>query len=61
MAGAGIVAGARTPIGRLLGGLKALSAAHLGGIADVRELGIGKGIVDGGGQGDALIVHVSSS
>lgn len=28
-----IVAGARTPIGRLLGGLKSLSAAELGGIA----------------------------
>jgi len=28
-----IVAGARTPIGRLLGGLKGLSAAELGGIA----------------------------
>ncbi|NYJ02026.1 acetyl-CoA C-acetyltransferase [Nocardioides thalensis] len=28
-----IVAGARTPIGRLLGGLKSLSAADLGGIA----------------------------
>jgi len=30
-----IVAGARTPIGRLLGGLKGLSAAELGGIAKV--------------------------
>ena len=28
-----IVAGARTPIGRLLGGLKDLSAAQLGGVA----------------------------
>ena len=28
-----IVAGARTPIGRLLGGLTSLSAADLGGIA----------------------------
>src|SRR6478609_5697336 len=28
-----IVAGARTPIGRLLGGLKSLSAAELGGVA----------------------------
>ena len=28
-----IVAGARTPIGRLLGGLKGLSAADLGGVA----------------------------
>jgi acetyl-CoA C-acetyltransferase len=31
--GSVIVAGARTPIGRLLGGLKALSAAELGGVA----------------------------
>ena len=28
-----IVAGARTPIGRLLGGLKGFSAAELGGFA----------------------------
>ena len=33
MSGSVIVAGARTPIGRLLGGLKALSAAELGGVA----------------------------
>ena len=33
MSGSVIVAGARTPIGRLLGGLKSLSAADLGGIA----------------------------
>ena len=33
MSGTVIVAGARTPIGRLLGGLKALSAADLGGVA----------------------------
>ncbi|GAB3259814.1 acetyl-CoA C-acetyltransferase [Alteromonas gracilis] len=33
MSGSVIVAGARTPIGRLLGGLKTLSAAELGGIA----------------------------
>src|SRR6188508_699189 len=31
--GSVIVAGARTPIGRLLGGLKSLSAADLGGVA----------------------------
>jgi len=31
--GSVIVAGARTPIGRLLGGLKSLSAAELGGVA----------------------------
>ncbi len=33
MSGSVIVAGARTPIGRLSGGLKSLSAADLGGIA----------------------------
>ena len=31
--GSVLVAGARTPIGRLLGGLKDLSAAELGGVA----------------------------
>src|SRR5215203_6858252 len=34
-----IVAGARTPIGRLLGGLKSLSAAELGGVAIKGALG----------------------
>ena len=33
MAGNVIVAGARTPMGRLLGSLKSLSAAQLGGVA----------------------------
>ncbi|MDQ3095556.1 MAG: acetyl-CoA C-acyltransferase, partial [Actinomycetota bacterium] len=33
MPGSVIVAGARTPIGRLLGGLKDLSATDLGGVA----------------------------
>jgi len=33
MSGSVIVAGARTPIGRLLGGLKDVSAAELGGVA----------------------------
>ena len=33
MAGSVIVAGARTPIGRLLGGLKDLAATDLGGVA----------------------------
>src|SRR5262245_40054084 len=33
MAGSVIVAGARTPIGRLLGGLKGFSGADLGGLA----------------------------
>jgi acetyl-CoA C-acetyltransferase len=33
MSGSVIVAGARTPVGRLLGGFKGLSAAELGGVA----------------------------
>ncbi|MDQ3422238.1 MAG: acetyl-CoA C-acyltransferase, partial [Actinomycetota bacterium] len=33
MSGSVIVAGARTPIGRLLGGLKSFSGAELGGFA----------------------------
>jgi acetyl-CoA C-acetyltransferase len=33
MSGSVIVAGARTPIGKLLGGLKDFSAADLGGVA----------------------------
>ncbi|MGD9959575.1 acetyl-CoA C-acetyltransferase [Nocardioides sp.] len=33
MSGSVIVAGARTPVGRLLGGLKSMSAADLGGVA----------------------------
>ena len=37
-----IVAGARTPIGRLLGGLKDLSAADLGGVAIKRRAGEGR-------------------
>ncbi|MEZ5092956.1 acetyl-CoA C-acetyltransferase [Nocardioides sp.] len=39
MSGSVIVAGARTPIGRLLGGLKDLSAADLGGVAIEGALG----------------------
>src|SRR5215211_602099 len=38
MSGSVILAGARTPIGRLLGGLKSLSAAELGGVAIKRAL-----------------------
>ncbi len=38
-AGSVIVAGARTPIGRLLGGLKGKSAAELGGVAIAGALG----------------------
>jgi acetyl-CoA C-acetyltransferase len=39
MAGSVLVAGARTPIGRLLGGLKDLSATDLGGVAIKAALG----------------------
>jgi acetyl-CoA C-acetyltransferase len=39
MSGSVIVAGARTPMGRLLGGLKDLSAAELGGVAIKAALG----------------------
>ena len=42
-----IVAGARTPMGRLLGSLKGMSAADLGGVA------IARGII-GVGQHDDL-------
>ncbi|GAA3824584.1 acetyl-CoA C-acetyltransferase [Nocardioides panacisoli] len=44
-----IVAGARTPIGRLLGGLKTLSAADLGGVAikgALEKAGVGADQVD---------------
>lgn len=44
-----IVAGARTPIGRLLGGLKSLSAAELGGVAikgALEKAGVQPGQVD---------------
>ncbi len=49
MAGNVIVAGARTPIGRLLGGLKDLSAADLGGVAikgALEKAGVGPDQVD---------------
>ncbi len=49
MAGSVIVAGARTPIGRLLGGLKDLSAADLGGAAirgALDKAGVDAGQVD---------------
>ena len=49
MAGSVIVAGARTPIGRLLGGLKDLSAPDLGGAAIKAALersGVEPGLVD---------------
>ncbi|GAA1930463.1 acetyl-CoA C-acetyltransferase [Nocardioides lentus] len=66
MSGSVIVAGARTPIGRLLGGLKTLSAAELGGVAikgalekagvageDVDYLIMGQVILAGAGQNPA--------
>jgi acetyl-CoA C-acetyltransferase len=49
MSGTVIVAGARTPIGRLLGGLKSLSAADLGGVAikgALEKAGVGADQVD---------------
>ena len=44
-----IVAGARTPIGKLLGGLSTLSAAELGGVAiagALEKAGVGGSDVD---------------
>ena len=65
MAGNVIVAGARTPMGRLLGSLKGFSAADLGGVAiagaldragvapeDVDYVIMGHVLQAGGGQGD---------
>ncbi|MBA3310620.1 MAG: acetyl-CoA C-acetyltransferase [Nocardioidaceae bacterium] len=49
MAGSVIVAGARTPIGRLLGGLKDLSGTDLGGVAikgALEKSGVSPGQVD---------------
>jgi acetyl-CoA C-acetyltransferase len=49
MAGSVIVAGARTPIGRLLGGLKDMSAPDLGGAAikaALERAGVEPGLVD---------------
>ena len=49
MSGTVIVAGARTPIGRLLGGLSGLSAAQLGGVAikgALEKAGVGADQVD---------------
>ncbi|RYE77704.1 MAG: acetyl-CoA C-acyltransferase, partial [Myxococcales bacterium] len=48
MSGSVIVAGARTPIGRLSGGLKSLSAADLGGVA------IGAALEKAGVSGDQV-------
>jgi acetyl-CoA C-acetyltransferase len=49
MSGSVLVAGARTPIGRLLGGLKDLSATDLGGVAikgALERAGVSADIVD---------------
>ncbi|MBA3234199.1 MAG: acetyl-CoA C-acetyltransferase [Propionibacteriales bacterium] len=51
MAGSVIVAGARTPVGRLLGGLKDVSAADLGGVAI-------KGALEKGGVGPENVDYV---
>ena len=68
-----IVAGARTPIGRLLGGLKTLSAADLGGIAikgalekagvqpeQVDYLIMGQVILAGAGQNPARAAGIAA-
>ena len=53
MSGSVIVAGARTPVGRLLGGLKSQSAADLGGVAI-------KGALEKAGVGAAVDARVVS-
>src|SRR6188472_1712307 len=71
--GSVIVAGARTPIGRLLGGLKTLSAADLGGVAikgalekagvsgdQVEYLIMGQVILAGAGQNPARTAGVAA-
>ncbi len=68
-----IVAGARTPIGRLLGGLKSLSAADLGGVAikgaldkagvsgdQVDYLIMGQVILAGAGQNPARTAGIAA-
>ena len=68
-----IVAGARTPIGRLLGGLKSLSAADLGGVAikgalekagvqpeQVDYLIMGQVILAGAGQNPARAAGIAA-
>ncbi|MEQ6900146.1 acetyl-CoA C-acetyltransferase [Nocardioides sp. YIM 152588] len=68
-----IVAGARTPIGRLLGGLKSLSAAELGGVAikgalekagvsgdQVDYLIMGQVILAGAGQNPARTAGIAA-
>src|SRR6187551_507419 len=73
MSGSVIVAGARTPIGRLLGGFKTLSAADLGGVAikgalekagvsgdQVEYLIMGQVILAGAGQNPARTAGVAA-
>ena len=73
MSGSVIVAGARTPIGRLLGGLKDLSAADLGGVAikgalekagvtpdQVDYLVMGQVILAGAGQNPARSAGIAA-
>jgi acetyl-CoA C-acetyltransferase len=73
MSGSVIVAGARTPIGRLLGGFKSLSAADLGGVAikgalekagvsgdQVDYLIMGQVILAGAGQNPARTAGVAA-
>src|SRR3954451_13620906 len=73
MSGSVIVAGARTPIGRLLGGFKMLSAADLGGVAikgalekagvsgdQVDYLIMGQVILAGAGQNPARTAGVAA-
>ena len=73
MSGSVIVAGARTPIGRLLGGLKSQSAADLGGVAikgalekagvapeQVDYLVMGQVILAGAGQNPARAAGIAA-
>ncbi len=73
MSGSVIVAGARTPIGRLLGGLKSQSAADLGGVAikgalekagvtpeQVDYLIMGQVILAGAGQNPARAAGIAA-
>ena len=73
MSGSVIVAGARTPIGRLLGGFKTLSAAELGGVAikgaleksgvspdQVDYLIMGQVILAGAGQNPARTAGIAA-
>ena len=58
--GSVIVGGARTPIGKLLGGLKDLSATDLGGYAIAAALDRSNVAPEHIDYGDALIIIVPS-